>query len=157
MGSCRSSYLPIHVFCEKLRCNPTPERVDVVGCFRESAAAGLLHVKSMSLRTVASAPLYCKKEGERGWDAGICTKDAYRHRHRNCIKLTPPVLAPPLFWNILYYSQHHKTVHNLFIFNCQRLQKYSLRVQNPILSPLRLLNLPQSPAPRPSTPSEYQQ
>ena len=30
----------------------------------------------MSLRTVASAPLYCKKEGERGCDAGICTKDA---------------------------------------------------------------------------------
>ena len=41
--------------------------------------------RSMSLRTVASAPLYCKKEGERGCDAGICTKDAYRHRHRNCI------------------------------------------------------------------------
>jgi len=36
-------------------------------------------------------------------------------------KLTPPVLAPPLFWNILYHSQHHETVHNLFIFDCQRL------------------------------------
>ena len=36
--------------------------------------------KSISLRTVASAPLYCKKEGGRGRDADICTKNAYHHR-----------------------------------------------------------------------------
>jgi len=43
------------------------------------------YIMSKSIRTVASAPLYCKKGGDRGWDAGIYTKNAYRHHHCNCI------------------------------------------------------------------------
>jgi len=30
-------------------------------------------------------PLYCKRGGDRGWDAGIYTKNAYRYRYCNCI------------------------------------------------------------------------